>query len=75
MMRVIATYRSTLIPTLVPWCVIKKTKIDSKRLKDLVRQPLYISETASSSDTLLRSLQRTLAIVVDEFGNLVAWSR
>jgi magnesium and cobalt transporter len=49
----------------------QEEKIDSKRLKDLVRQPLYITET-SRSDTLLRSLQRTqvhMAIVVDDFGN------
>lgn len=41
-------------------------------LKDLVRKPLYISETARS-DTLLRSLQRAqvhMAIVVDEFGSV-----
>ncbi|WP_227430876.1 transporter associated domain-containing protein [Psychrobacter sp. I-STPA6b] len=43
------------------------------RIKDLVRQPLYINETARS-DTLLRSLQRTqvhMAVVIDEFGNMV----
>lgn len=41
-------------------------------LHDLVRKPLYISETARS-DTLLRSLQRTqvhMAIVLDEFGGV-----
>lgn len=41
-------------------------------LKDLVRKPLYISETARS-DTLLRSLQRAqvhMAVVVDEFGSV-----
>ncbi|MEN2752392.1 CBS domain-containing protein [Psychrobacter sp. FBL11] len=60
-----------LIPILVHMVRDQEDKIDSKRLKDLVRQPLYISETARS-DTLLRSLQRTqvhMAIVVDEFGN------
>ena len=60
-----------LIPILVHMVRNQEDKIDSKRLKDLVRQPLYISETARS-DTLLRSLQRTqvhMAIVVDEFGN------
>jgi len=60
-----------LIPILVHMVRNQEDKIDSKRLRDLVRQPLYISETARS-DTLLRSLQRTqvhMAIVVDEFGN------
>ncbi len=60
-----------LIPILVHMLRDQDDKIDSKRLKDLVRQPLYISENARS-DTLLRSLQRTqvhMAIVVDEFGN------
>lgn len=60
-----------LIPILVYMVREQEEKIDSKRLKDLVRQPLYISETARS-DTLLRSLQLTqvhMAIVVDEFGN------
>ncbi|WP_296245785.1 MULTISPECIES: CBS domain-containing protein [unclassified Psychrobacter] len=60
-----------LIPILVHMVRDQEDKIDSKRLRDLVRQPLYISETARS-DTLLRSLQRTqvhMAIVVDEFGN------
>ncbi|MER2163336.1 MAG: transporter associated domain-containing protein, partial [Psychrobacter alimentarius] len=60
-----------LIPILVHMVRNQEEKIDSKRLRDLVRQPLYISETARS-DTLLRSLQRTqvhMAIVVDEFGN------
>lgn len=60
-----------LIPILVHMVRDQEDKIDSQRLRDLVRQPLYISETARS-DTLLRSLQRTqvhMAIVVDEFGN------
>ncbi|MBE0443350.1 MAG: HlyC/CorC family transporter [Psychrobacter sp.] len=60
-----------LIPILVHMVRHQEDKIESKRLRDLVRQPLYISETARS-DTLLRSLQRTqvhMAIVVDEFGN------
>ena len=60
-----------LIPILVHMVRNQDKKIGSKRLKDLVRQPLYISETARS-DTLLRSLQRTqvhMAVVVDEFGN------
>ena len=60
-----------LIPILVHMVRNQEDRIDSQRLKDLVRQPLYISETARS-DTLLRSLQRTqvhMAIVVDEFGN------
>ncbi|WP_435949773.1 transporter associated domain-containing protein [Psychrobacter sp. DM8] len=60
-----------LIPILVHMLRDQDDKIDSKRLKDLVRQPLYISENARS-DTLLRSLQSTqvhMAIVVDEFGN------
>lgn len=42
------------------------------KLADLIRKPLYISETARS-DSLLRSLQRAqvhMAIVVDEFGSL-----
>ena len=58
-----------LIPILVHMVRDQEDKIDSQRLRDLVRQPLYISETARS-DTLLRSLQRTqvhMAIVVDEF--------
>ncbi|MFZ2842945.1 CBS domain-containing protein [Psychrobacter sp.] len=60
-----------LIPLLVHMVRDQEDKIDSKRLRDLVRQPLYISESARS-DTLLRSLQRTqvhMAVVVDEFGN------
>ena len=60
-----------LIPLLVHMVRDEEEKISSKRLRDLVRQPLYISESARS-DTLLRSLQRTqvhMAIVVDEFGN------
>ena len=60
-----------LIPILVHMVRDQEDKIGSQRLRDLVRQPLYISETARS-DTLLRSLQRTqvhMAIVVDEFGN------
>ena len=60
-----------LIPILVHMMRDQEEKIYSKRLKDLVRQPLYITET-SRSDTLLRSLQRTqvhMAIVVDDFGN------
>ena len=60
-----------LIPILVHMVREEEDKIDSTRLRDLVRQPLYISETARS-DTLLRSLQSTqvhMAIVVDEFGN------
>ena len=60
-----------LIPLLVHMVRDEDEKISSKRLRDLVRQPLYISESARS-DTLLRSLQRTqvhMAIVVDEFGN------
>ncbi|UNU73947.1 CBS domain-containing protein [Moraxella nasovis] len=42
------------------------------RLTDIVRKPLFISETARS-DTLLRSLQRAqvhMAIVIDEFGSV-----
>ena len=57
-----------LIPILVHMVRDQEDKIGSQRLRDLVRQPLYISETARS-DTLLRSLQRTqvhMAIVVDE---------
>ena len=60
-----------LIPLLVHMVRDEDESIASKRLKDLVRQPLYISETARS-DTLLRSLQRTqvhMAVVIDEFGN------
>lgn len=41
------------------------------RIRDLVRQPLYINENARS-DTLLRLLQKTqvhMAVVVDDFGN------
>ena len=60
-----------LIPLLVHMVRDQDEKIASKRLKDLVRQPLYISETARS-DTLLRKLQQTqvhMAVVIDEFGN------
>lgn len=60
-----------LIPKLVHLLRDKDEHISSVRLKDMVRQPLYINESARS-DTLLRSLQRTqvhMAIVVDEFGN------
>ncbi|WP_201533709.1 HlyC/CorC family transporter [Psychrobacter ciconiae] len=60
-----------LIPILVMMVRNQEDKIDSKRLRDLVRQPLYISESARS-DTLLRSLQSTqvhMAVVVDDFGN------
>ncbi len=42
------------------------------KLAEIVRKPLYISETARS-DTLLRSLQRAqvhMAVVVDEFGSV-----
>lgn len=62
-----------LIPLLVNLVRNKEEVSNSFRLKSLVRQPLYISETARS-DTLLRSLQRTqvhMAVVVDEFGNMV----
>lgn len=41
-------------------------------LKDIVRKPLYISETARS-DTLLRLLQKAqvhMAVVLDEFGSV-----
>lgn len=60
-----------LIPKLVYMIREDEDKLGSTRLRDIVRQPLYINETARS-DTLLRSLQRTqvhMAIVVDEFGN------
>lgn len=60
-----------LIPKLVYMLREDEDKLGSTRLRDIVRQPLYINETARS-DTLLRSLQRTqvhMAIVVDEFGN------
>ena len=60
-----------LIPKLVHLLRDNDESINSFRLKDMVRQPLYINESARS-DTLLRSLQRTqvhMAIVVDEFGN------
>ncbi|SUD92264.1 CBS domain-containing protein [Psychrobacter phenylpyruvicus] len=62
-----------LIPLLVNTIRQEEGVDTSFRLKSLVRQPLYISETARS-DTLLRSLQRTqvhMAVVVDEFGNMV----
>ncbi|MDO5769785.1 MAG: transporter associated domain-containing protein [Psychrobacter sp.] len=60
-----------LIPKLVHMMRGNEEEVGSTRLKDIVRQPLYINESARS-DTLLRSLQRTqvhMAIVVDEFGN------
>lgn len=60
-----------LIPLLVE--MIREGKDgNALRLKDVVRQPLYISETARS-DTLLRLLQRSqmhMAVVLDEFGNM-----
>lgn len=62
-----------LIPLLVSTIRQEEGVDTSFRLKSLIRQPLYISETARS-DTLLRSLQRTqvhMAVVVDEFGNMV----
>lgn len=62
-----------LIPLLVNTIRQEEGVDTSFRLKSLIRQPLYISET-SRSDTLLRSLQRTqvhMAVVVDEFGNMV----
>ncbi|WP_296404061.1 CBS domain-containing protein [Psychrobacter sp.] len=62
-----------LIPLLVDTIRNKEDTDTSFRIKSLIRQPLYISET-SRSDTLLRSLQRTqvhMAVVVDEFGNMV----
>ncbi|AIK00402.1 CBS domain-containing protein [Moraxella catarrhalis] len=62
-----------LIKDLIPYL---KAKADGKeqplKLADIVRKPLYISETARS-DTLLRSLQKAqvhMAIVVDEFGSV-----
>ena len=63
-----------LIPLLVQMLRdVGSTAANSFRIKDFVRQPLYINETARS-DTLLRSLQRTqvhMAVVIDEFGNMV----
>ena len=59
-----------LIPYLVRQAIDKETPF---LLKELVRKPLYIAETARS-DTLLRSLQKAqihMAIVVDEFGSVV----
>lgn len=47
------------------------TQLCALRIRDLIRQPLYINENARS-DTLLRSLQKTqvhMAVVVDDFGN------
>lgn len=47
------------------------THLRTLRIRELVRQPLYINENARS-DTLLRSLQKTqvhMAVVVDDFGN------
>ncbi|PNK60574.1 hemolysin family protein [Psychrobacter sp. FDAARGOS_221] len=62
-----------LISLLVHMIREKEDGHNTFRLKSFIRQPLYISETARS-DTLLRSLQRTqvhMAVVVDEFGNMV----
>lgn len=62
-----------LIPLLVNMIRQEENVDITFRLKSFIRQPLYISET-SRSDTLLRSLQRTqvhMAVVVDEFGNMV----
>lgn len=62
-----------LIKDLIPYLVQKSAGQNPPfLLKDLVRKPLYISETARS-DTLLRSLQRAqvhMAVVVDEFGSV-----
>ena len=62
-----------LVKDLIPYLVQKSAGQNSPLLlKDLVRKPLYISETARS-DTLLRSLQRAqvhMAVVVDEFGSV-----
>lgn len=62
-----------LVKDLIPYLAQKSTGLNpSFLLTDLVRKPLYISETARS-DTLLRSLQRAqvhMAVVVDEFGSV-----
>ena len=63
-----------LIPLLVlrNEAVLKGETPPVLNLKNLVRKPLYISETARC-DTLLRSLQRAqvhMAVVVDEFGGV-----
>ena len=62
-----------LVKDLIPYLVQKSAgQSPPFLLKDLVRKPLYISETARS-DTLLRSLQRAqvhMAVVVDEFGSV-----
>lgn len=62
-----------LVKDLIPYLVQKSAGQNPPfLLKDLVRKPLYISETARS-DTLLRSLQRAqvhMAVVVDEFGSV-----
>ena len=63
-----------LIPLLVSMLRDKDNSSSNNfRIKDFVRQPLYINESARS-DTLLRHLQRTqvhMAVVIDEFGNMV----
>ncbi|MDO4450926.1 MAG: transporter associated domain-containing protein [Moraxella sp.] len=62
-----------LVKDLIPY--LARQAIDGSTpflLKELVRKPLYIAETARS-DTLLRSLQKAqihMAIVVDEFGSV-----
>lgn len=62
-----------LVKDLIPYLAQKLTDPNTPfLLKELVRKPLYISETARS-DTLLRSLQKAqvhMAIVVDEFGSV-----
>lgn len=62
-----------LVKDLIPYLVQKSAGQNPPfLLKELVRKPLYISETARS-DTLLRSLQRAqvhMAVVVDEFGSV-----
>lgn len=62
-----------LVKDLIPHLAQKASGVDSAfLLTDLLRKPLYISETARS-DTLLRSLQRAqvhMAVVVDEFGSV-----
>ena len=62
-----------LVKDLIPLLKNKAEGIDTPlRISDIVRKPLYISETARS-DTLLRSLQKAqvhMAVVVDEFGSV-----
>lgn len=61
-----------LIPIMAKLIKAEDDQTKQIRIKELLRQPVYINENARS-DTLLRSLQQTqvhMAVVVDDFGNM-----